>query len=416
MKNPLYDLGQQAQQASFLMAQTDHQAKNDFLLCLAKMLRIEQHSILDANQIDMDRAYENNLSDALCDRLKLDASRIEAIAKGLEEIASLPDPVGQILHRTTRPNGLVIEKTSVPLGVIGIIFESRPNVAIDAAALCIKAGNACILRGGSDSYESVKAFTQIMQSALRTQNLPHRAVQIIPSTDRILVGAMLQLDEFIDVIIPRGGKNLIARIREESRIPVFSHLDGICHTYIDVDADETKARVVTLNAKMRRTGICGATECLILHKDIAETIGRAIIGDLISKGCVVKVPSAWLHLHPQAIESQERDYGCEFLSATLAVQIVDHVQEAVAFINTHGSHHTDAILTENRDTAHYFQSRVNSAIAVHNASTQFADGGEFGMGAEIGIATGKLHARGPVGLEQLVTYQYRVHGNGQTRP
>jgi glutamate-5-semialdehyde dehydrogenase len=414
-QNPLDQLGYDAKQASAVLAHASTEQKNKALQILANKLRQEQGAILNANAQDMDAAYASGLSDALCDRLKLDAARLESIAKGVETVAALPDPVDHLLHETIRPNGLRIEKVSVPLGVIGVIFEARPNVAIDAAILCLKAGNACILRGGKDSFQSVSVLTRIMQDSLREAGLPEQAVQTIPSVDRALVGALLQLDRYVDVIVPRGGKDLIARVRTESRIPVFSHLDGICHTYIDEHCDSNKAIAVTLNAKMRRTGICGATECLVLHKSIADTIGRDIIATLIDAGCAVKVPEAWLHLHPQTTASSTSDYGCEFLAPIIAVQIVDDVAGAVTFINAHNSQHTDAIITEDAETARFFQKRVNSAIAVHNASTQFADGGEFGMGAEIGIATGKLHARGPVGLEQLVTYQYRVHGTGQTR-
>ncbi|HEY1095954.1 MAG TPA: glutamate-5-semialdehyde dehydrogenase [Alphaproteobacteria bacterium] len=413
--NPLKNLGQDAKDAAGILAHTTLEQKNAFLKDVATLLRQEQDMILQANAQDMSMAEKSGLSPAMLDRLKLDAARLESIAKSVETIITLPDPVGGQLDSITRPNGLTITKIAVPLGVIGVIFEARPNVAIDAAALCLKAGNACILRGGKDSFGSVAVLTNIMRRALKNNNLPENAVQTIPSADRALVGAMLQLDDYIDVIVPRGGKELIARVRNESRVPVFSHLDGICHTYIDKDADPQKALEITLNAKMRRTGICGATECLLLHQDIARTIGKTVIDALIAKDCTVKVPSAYTGLNPACEIATDSDYGCEFLAPVLAVQIVASEKEAVDFINRNGSQHTDAIITENGETARYFLKRVNSAIAMHNASTQFADGGEFGMGAEIGIATGKLHARGPVGLNQLVTYQYQVHGNGQVR-
>lgn len=415
MANPLKDLGVTARQAAHIIAHATPDQKNQVLAYIAQGLRQKTDILLAANQQDMATAQAANLSAAMLDRLKLDATRIESMAAGVDTIISLPDPVGTTLDSTTRPNGLRIDKVTVPLGVIGVIFESRPNVAIDAAVLCLKAGNACILRGGSDSWQSVSVLVTIMQDALTACNLPTACVQTLPSSDRELVGALLTLDKYVDVIVPRGGKSLIERVRTESRIPVFSHLDGICHTYIDKGADAAKAIAITLNAKMRRTGICGATECLVLHEAIVRSIGGDVITALINKGCTVKVPGDCLDLHPSCVEAQPHDYGHEFLSPTLAVKIVKDVNEAVSFINCYGSQHTDAIITEDAAAADYFLSHVNSAIAIHNASTQFADGGEFGMGGEIGIATGKLHARGPVGLNQLVTYQYRLFGTGQTR-
>lgn len=415
MTNPLKELGVTARQAAQTIAHATTEQKNQILTYIAQGLRQKKDAILDANNQDMEAAQTANLSAAMLDRLKLDDARIEAMAAGVETIAALPDPVGVTLESTTRPNDLRIDKVSVPLGVIGVIFESRPNVAIDAAVLCLKAGNACILRGGSDSWQSVAILIKIMQDALHAVGMPVACVQTLPSSDRELVGALLTLDKYVDVIVPRGGKNLIERVRNESRIPVFSHLDGICHTYIDKAADAAKAVAITVNAKMRRTGICGATECLVLHDAVARSIGGDVINALINKGCTVKVPTDCLDIHPSCVEVQPHDYGHEFLNPTIAVKIVKDLKEAVSFINSYHSQHTDAIITENQDDADYFLSHVNSAIAIHNASTQFADGGEFGMGGEIGIATGKLHARGPVGLNQLVTYQYRLYGNGQIR-
>lgn len=413
--NSLTQLGKDAKDASGILAHATAEQKNACLAAIAKGLRAHKDSILAANAIDMEQGRSANLSDAMLDRLKLDEVRLESLAKSVETIIALPDPVGAPLGSTTRPNGLRIDKVAVPLGVIGVIFESRPNVAVDAAVLCLKAGNSCILRGGSDSWQSVTVLVQIMQQALQECGLPVACVQTLPSADRALVGDLLCLEDYIDVIVPRGGKTLIARVRNESRIPVFSHLDGICHTYIDTKADPAKAVAITVNAKMRRTGICGATECLLLHHDIARSVGRDVVTALVDAGCTIKMPEDYCDLHPACVPSTSEDYGCEFLQPIMAVQIVSDVSEAVAFINRHGSQHTDAIITEDAQAADFFQSHVNSAIAIHNASTQFADGGEFGMGGEIGIATGKLHARGPVGLEQLVTYQYRVHGTGQIR-
>ena len=413
--NPLKSLGETAKLAAATLAHSPLNQKNHVLQEIATTLRSQKNKILAANQQDMTAAQANNTTSAMLDRLKLDDARIEAIAAGVETVITLADPVGVTLSSNERPNGLQIDKVSVPLGVIGVIFESRPNVAIDAAVLCLKAGNACILRGGSDAWQTVSVLIAIMQDALKIAGLPIGCVQSIPSADRELVGALLTLDKYVDVIVPRGGKSLIERVRTESRIPVFSHLDGICHTYIHKAADPAKAVAITVNAKMRRTGVCGATECLVLHDAIVDTIGKDIITALINKGCTVKVPTEMLAIHPNCVEVQPHDYAHEFLSPALAVKCVKDTAEAVTFINTHNSQHTDAIITEDAATADYFLTHVNSAIAIHNASTQFADGGEFGMGGEIGIATGKLHARGPVGLEQLVTYQYRLHGTGQVR-
>ncbi len=414
-KNSLQAMGETAKQAAAVLAHCTVEQKNQVLRAIADQLRQQTDAILAANQQDMTAGTDAHLSSAILDRLKLDTGRINAMITGIETVIALPDPVGLTLASDTRPNDLRIDKVTVPLGVIGVIFESRPNVAIDAAILCLKAGNACILRGGSDAWQTTSILIVLMQDALLQVGLPIGCIQSVPSADRELVGALLTLDEYVDVIVPRGGKSLVERVRNESRIPVFSHLDGICHTYIHKAADPAKAIAITVNAKMRRTGVCGATECLVLHEAIVETIGRDVINALINKGCSVKLPTELLSLHPNAVEAQPHDYGHEFLSATLSVKIVKDTKDAVVFINKYGSHHTDAIITEDTDAADYFLSHVESAIAVHNASTQFADGGEFGMGGEIGIATGKLHARGPVGLAQLVTYQYRLHGNGQIR-
>ncbi|HTK83656.1 MAG TPA: glutamate-5-semialdehyde dehydrogenase [Patescibacteria group bacterium] len=414
--NPLESLGADARKAAGLLARADTSAKNAALSAIADGIRAAQKDILKANDKDVAAASNGGMAEAQIDRLKLDEKRLAAVIESVDVIKSLPDPVGRILETITRPNGLKIEKHAVPIGVIGIIFESRPNVAVDAAALCLKSGNACILRGGRDSWQSVKIFVEIIQKALEKAGLPRAAVQTLPSADRDLVGALLRLDTYVDVIVPRGGKSLIARVREESRVPVFGHLDGICHTYIDAKADPSKAVAVTLNAKMRRTSICGATECLLLHKDIVNSIGKDSIAALLKAGCEVRAPKQIAAFDPAIKQAKESDYGFEFLAPIIAVAVVEDVKDAVAFINRHGSQHTDAIITEDSKIADYFLRHVDSAIALHNASTQFADGGEFGKGAEIGIATGKLHARGPVGLEELTTYQYRVHGNGQTRP
>jgi len=423
MNNPLEQLGQQARAAAAQLAQTTATQKNAAITAIIDGLKAAKPTILAANKQDVTAARANGMTDVLIDRLMLDDKRLDAIIQSLNVIQSLPEPVGQLLETTTRPNGLRIEKRAVPIGVIGIIFEARPNVAVDAAALCLKSGNACILRGGSDSWNSVRVLIGIVQDALVKAGLPHDAVQTLPSGERTLVGALLTLDKYVDVIIPRGGKSLIARVRDESRIPVFSHLDGICHTYIDAKANAAKAVAITVNAKMRRTSICGATECLLLHKNIAASLGKDIIAALLQAGCEVRGPGkesgvdfgSLLPNQPLLKLASASDYGLEFLAPIIAVAIVPDVQGAVGFINQYGSQHTDAIVTEDAEAADYFLRHVDSAIVLHNASTQFADGGEFGKGAEIGIATGKLHARGPVGLEELTTYQYRVHGSGQVR-
>lgn len=415
MINPLEPIGQKARAAAATLAHASTAQKNAALKAIAAQVKQNSATILTANEIDLAAAKAKGMAEAQLDRLRLTEARLQAMIDGLQVIQNLPDPVGRLLESVTRPNGLIIEKYSVPIGVIGIIFESRPNVAIDAATLCLKSGNACILRGGSESWHSVQALIAVLQGGMKEAGLPAEAVQTLPSPDREQVGHMLTLSQHIDLIIPRGGKSLIARVTAESRIPVLGHLEGICHTYIDDAANAMMAVSVAVNAKMRRTSVCGATECLLLHKNIATTIGMDIIKALLG-ACEVRVPPSLLPYDARLRKAVPEDYGHEFLAPILAVAVVDDVKDAVRFINTHGSGHTDAIITENQDTADYFLRHVNSAIAIHNASTQFADGGEFGKGAEIGIATGKLHARGPVGLEELTIYQYRLRGTGQTRP
>ena len=410
MTNLLDALGQRARDAAAVLAQASTAQKNAALLAIAAELQKHGGDILAANAQDVAAATSQ------IDRLMLDKKRLTGMIDAVKTLHALPDPVGRLLDTVTRPNGLRIEKHAVPIGVIGIIFEARPNVAVDAATLCLKSGNACILRGGSECWQSVEQLIAAIRSGLTQAGLPADAVQTVPSADRAHVGAMLKLEEYIDLIIPRGGKDLIARVRDESRIPVLSHLDGICHTYIDAKADKAKAVAVTLNAKMRRTSICGATECLLLHKSIVPTTGREVLVALLDAGCEIRVPDDLLNFDERLKRAMPKDYGYEFLAPVLAVSVVGDVKEAVEFINLYGSGHTDAIVTEDKNAAAYFLTHVRSAIAIHNASTQFADGGEFGKGAEIGIATGKLHARGPVGLEELTTYQYRVMGDGQIRP
>ncbi|MCC7167211.1 MAG: glutamate-5-semialdehyde dehydrogenase [Rhodospirillales bacterium] len=410
------ELGRRAKAAAALLAQAPSAAKNQALKAQARAIRDQAPAILAANRRDMEAGQSKQLTAALLDRLMLDSKRIEAMAKGLEEIAALPDPIGRTLAEWSRPNGLRIARVAVPLGVIGIIYESRPNVTADAGGLCLKAGNAAILRGGSESLNSSTAIMAALRQGLDEAGLPADALLMVPSSDRALVGEMLRLSDFIDVIVPRGGKSLIERVIAESRIPLFQHLEGICHTYVDKAADPAMARHVTLNAKMRRTGICGATETLLVDRAGAAVHLAPLVRDLLEAGCEVRGDQATQAIDRRVVAATDEDWTTEYLDAIIAVKTVDGVEGAIRHVNTHGSRHTDAIITEDAKAAERFLALVESAIVLHNASTQFADGAEFGMGAEIGIATGKLHARGPVGVEQLTTYKYVVRGSGQVRP
>jgi len=390
--------------------------KNKALLAGAAAIRAQKPAILAANGEDMARAKDNGLSGAMLDRLMLDDKRVEAMAKGLEDIAALPDPVGRELARWTRPNGLDIARVATPIGVIGIIYESRPNVTADAAALCLKSGNAVILRGGSESVKSSHAILAALQAGLAEAGLPSAIVQLVPTTDRAAVGLLLQgLNNTVDLIIPRGGKSLVARVQSEARVPVLAHLEGICHTYVHAAADPVQAREIVVNAKMRRTGICGSTETLLVDRGVSADVTVDILKALAAKGCEIRGDAPIRALCPSAKPASEEDWRTEYLDAIISVKVVDGVEEAIAHIETYGSHHTEAILTEDAAAAERFLNGVDSAIVLWNASTQFADGGEFGMGAEIGIGTGKMHARGPVGVEQLTTFKYVVRGNGQVR-
>ncbi|SBW05120.1 gamma-glutamylphosphate reductase [uncultured Alphaproteobacteria bacterium] len=409
-------LGRQARAAADILAQAPTEAKNRALTAAAAAIRSRAAAIAAANAEDVRAAEAKGTSGALLDRLTLTPARIEAMAAGLDAVAALPDPVGRSLARWSRPNGLDIERVAVPLGVIGIIFESRPNVAADAGALCLKSGNAAILRGGSESFRSVGAIHAALAEGLRAAGLPETAIQTIPTTDRAAVGILLTMDDLVDVIVPRGGKGLIERVSRESRIPVFKHLDGINHTYIHAAADAEMARTVTLNAKMRRTGICGATETVLVDRAVLATHLPGVLDALIGAGCEVRGDAEVRTLDPRVKPAADADWDTEYLDAIVSVKAVSGLDEAIAHIAAHGSHHTDAILTGDPTTAEAFLNAVDSAIVLVNASTQFADGGEFGMGAEIGISTGRFHARGPVGLEQLTSYKYKVRGTGQTRP
>ncbi len=410
------DMGRRARAASALLAKTTTASKNAALLSAAKAIRDHATDIKAANAKDMAAARARALAPALLDRLELTDGRIAAMAKGLEEIARLPDPVGQVLAEWSRPNGLRIQRVRTPLGVIGIIYESRPNVTADAASLCLKAGSACILRGGSESFHSSHAILGCLIAGLKAAGVAEDAVQMVPTTDRAAVGEMLTMTRYIDVIVPRGGQSLVERVMRESRVPTFLHLIGLCHTYIHAAADPAKARAIVLNAKMRRTGICGATETLLVDGAVADAILPPILDDLVKAGCEVRGDAAVQKLDARVKPATDADWDTEYLDAILAVKTVKNLDDAVAHIVTHGSSHTEAIITEDPAAAEHFMDALDSAIVMHNTSTQFADGGEFGMGAEIGIATGKLHARGPVGVEQLTTFKYKVRGDGQVRP
>ncbi|MBI1777293.1 MAG: glutamate-5-semialdehyde dehydrogenase [Proteobacteria bacterium] len=409
-------IGRDARAAARQLAQATTDQKNLALHAAAAEIRRRAAEILAANARDVAEARNAAATAAFIDRLALDATRAEAMAAGLEDIAGLADPVGRVLKEWTQPNGLRFQRVSVPLGVIAIIYESRPNVTADAGALALKSGNAAILRGGSESFHSTAAIAACLTAGLVAADLPDSAIQRVPTKDRDAVGHLLKMSEWVDIIVPRGGKSLIARVQEESRIPVIAHLDGLCHTYVDRSADMEKARRIVLNAKMRRTGVCGATETLLIDRAALASHLPAILDDLIAAGCEVRGDAAVQGIDARVKPASEADWATEYLDAIIAVAAVDGVEGAIAHIERWGSDHTDAILAEDESTAERFLAAVDSAIVLWNASTQFADGGEFGFGAEIGISTGRLHARGPVGLEQLTSYKYLVRGTGQIRP
>ena len=409
-------MGRAARAAARDVALASTAAKNEALTRAASALRASSRDILAANTRDLEAARARGISGAFLERLTLNPKRIEAIAKGLDEIAALADPVGATITEWARPNGLRISRVRTPLGVIGIIFESRPNVVADAGGLCLKAGNACILRAGSDSLLSAQAIHRCLVMGLEAAHLPAAAIQLVATTDRAAVGHMLTgLEGGIDVIVPRGGKNLVERVQTEARVPVFAHLEGICHTYVDRGADMEMAIPMVVNAKMRSTAICGSTECLLVDKNADDDNLTPLVKALLAAGCEVRGDAATQKADHRVKPATADDYGKEFLDAVIAVKVVDGVDDAIAHIARYGSQHTDCIITECNGTADRFIARVDSAIVLHNASTQFADGGEFGMGAEIGIATGRMHARGPVGVEQLTSFKYIVRGTGQTR-
>ena len=409
-------LGMSARAAARVLAKASTEAKNTALRAAAAALRSRMADLLAANAEDVAEAESRQLDAALLDRLAIDEKRVNAMATGLEEIADLPDPIGRLDTQWTRPNGLVIERVRVPLGVIGIIYESRPNVTADAGGLCLKSGNAAILRAGTESARSSRAILACLVEGLKAAGLPAASIQLVPTQDRAAVGVLLRMDDLIDVIIPRGGRSLIERVSAESRIPVLKHLDGICHTYIDAGADLAKARKIVVNAKMRRTGVCGATETLLVDRKVVATHLKPLLDDLIAAGCAIRGDAETQALDARVTAATEQDWSTEYLAAIISVRIVDGVDAAIAHIEHYGSHHTEAIITEDPRAAETFLAGIDSAIVIVNASTQFADGGEFGMGAEIGISTGKLHARGPVGVAELTSYKYIVRGTGQVRP
>ncbi len=401
--------------AQLRVASTD--TKNKALTAAAEAIRTHKDEILSANARDMEAAASRGMSAAMLDRLKLDDKRVEPMAKGLEDIAALADPVGKEMARWTRPNGLDIARVATPIGVIGMIYESRPNVTADAGALCMKSGNAVIFRGGSESIHSSRAIHKALTAGLEKAGISSATIQLVPTTDRAAVGMMLEgLDGTVDMIIPRGGKSLVARVQAEARVPVLAHLEGICHSYVHGGADLEKARAIVVNAKMRRTGICGATETLLIDRDIVPTHLVPILNDLNAAGCEIRGDKDVVDTYPGAKLASEDDWHTEYLDSIISVRVVDGLEDAINHISTYGSQHTECIVTEDDKAAENFMDALDSAIVMQNASTQFADGGEFGMGAEIGLGTGKLHARGPVGLEQLTTFKYLVRGSGQIRP
>ena len=417
MMETMQALGHAARAAAKPLALAKAKQKNSALTAMAAEIREAAAVIVDENTRDLEAAKTKDLKASFLDRLTLTPARIEAMAQGLEDIAKLPDPVGEVMSKWTRPNGMEISRVRVPIGVIGIIYESRPNVTADAGALCMKSGNAAILRGGSDSFHSSAAITACLQRGLVAAGLPATAIQMVPSADRDSVGLMLEgLGGTIDLIVPRGGKNLVARVQSEARVPVFSHLEGICHVYVDRAANPEMARQIVLNAKMRRTGICGAAETILIDRLAAAANLKSIISTLIDAGCEVRGDAETQACDRRVKPASEDDWSTEYLDTIVSMRVVDGVDQAMDHIARYGSQHTDTIVTGDAATAERFLNEVDSAIVLHNASTQFADGGEFGFGAEIGIATGKLHARGPVGLEQLTTFKYQVRGSGQTRP
>jgi glutamate-5-semialdehyde dehydrogenase len=411
------DIGRRAKSAARTLALSPAAQRDKALAAMAQAIRDSEPAILAANAEDIAEAKASGATSAFIDRLSLDAKRVAAMADGIAVVRELADPVGTVMESWTRPNGMTIERVRVPLGVVGVIYESRPNVTADAAVLCLKAGNAVILRGGSESFRSARAIHAALAAGLRAADLPEDAIQLVPTRDRAAVGLMLAgLDGHLDVIVPRGGKGLVARVQQDARVPVFAHLEGVVHVYVDKAADLAMAKEIVLNAKLRRTGVCGAAETLLIDRAAAPAMLKPLVTMLLDAGCEVRGDADVQKSDARVKAATEEDWPAEYLEAIIAAKVVDGVDAAIAHIERYGSHHTDAIVTADAKAAEKFLSEVDSAIVLHNASTQFADGGEFGFGAEIGIATGRMHARGPVGAEQLTTFKYRIRGTGQIRP
>jgi glutamate-5-semialdehyde dehydrogenase len=411
------DIGARARGAARRLALATGAQKDAALAATAQAIRDARADIIAENAIDLSEARANGANAAFIDRLALDDKHIEAMAKSVDVVRALNDPVGTVTDAWTRPNGMTIERVRVPLGVIGVIYESRPNVTADAGALCLKAGNAVILRGGSESFRSTRAIHRALTAGLQSAGLPADAIQLVPTRERTAVGMLLAgLDGAVDVIVPRGGKSLVARVQAEARVPVFAHLEGVCHVYVDKAADLAMAKEIVLNAKMRRTGVCGAAETLLVDRAAARTHLKPLVTMLIDAGCEVRGDAATQSADARVKPASEEDWLTEYLDTIIAAKVVDGIDDAIDHVERYGSHHTDAIITADQRAAEKFMAQVDSAIVLHNASTQFADGGEFGFGAEIGISTGRMHARGPVGVEQLTTFKYRIRGNGQVRP
>lgn len=417
VESVMLEIGRQAKAASRPLAVATAERKHAALIAMAETVVNRRDEVLAANAIDLENARQSGVAASFIDRLTLTESRIRDMANGIRAIAELRDPVGDVIAEWDRPNGLHIERVRTPLGVIGVIYESRPNVTADAGALCLKAGNAVILRGGSDSFHSSRAIHACLVAGLKAAGLPEHAIQMVPVADRAAVGAMLSgLGGTIDVIVPRGGKSLVARVQNEARVPVFAHLEGLCHIYVDASADLAMAEKIVVNAKMRRTGICGAAETLLIDSNAAGTLAKPLLRALLAAGCEVRVSKELAGTVDGLKPANDADWSTEYLDAIISVRLVDGISGAIEHINTWSSAHTEAVIAEDADVVERFFSEIDSAILLHNASTQFADGGEFGMGGEIGIATGKMHARGPVGVEQLTSFKYRVRGTGQVRP
>ena len=410
------NIGIAAKRAALDLSNVSSEIKNKALVSAAGKIRENSDLIMEKNIVDLTSAKQRRLPSATIDRLELTVERIQSMASGIESVAELGDPVGRILKEWERPNGLSMSRVSVPLGVIGVIYESRPNVTADAAALCLKSGNAAILRAGSESFHTSSEIMKSVKAGLQSVNLPDTAIQLVPTIDRAAVGEMLVMSDYIDVLVPRGGRSLVERVQSEAKVPIFAHLEGVCHTYVNSSSNPDMASDIVLNAKMRRPGICGATETLLIDREAIKTHLPSIIDALLAAGCEIRGDDSIINYSDKILPASESDWSTEYLDSILSIKQVEDLREAIDHVNCYGTEHTDAIITEDQKIAEKFMNEVKSAIVIHNASTQFADGGEFGMGAEIGISTGRMHARGPVGVDQLTTFKYKVRGSGQIRP